>query len=251
MSSIVNTRCERCIFSNPVSSGNPCENKIIEYIKETKKLKVINDFYSIEQYSCKMGFSRDIYEKNKQEASLSEIKQKIVEEACIKYYLIMDITECGPKDIKTLCKKLLSLDIKPAFISFIMFPDESNKKKIETLKKYADNTLMWKAHSFIENISIDDAIHASLDTNFYKNDSRFILIYDPQDISELNLDINTINSEINIMQKFFHYGKKKKRKKLNGLFIHFDNYQTCRSIDKNITTALTSIPEAVIYSYGK
>lgn len=248
---ITNTKCELCMFANAASSDNPCENKLIEFIKDTKKIDIVNNYYVIHDYACKMGFSKEHYEKNKDKLSLAEIKQEIVNRVCMTYYLVMDITKCSTAEIENVCKKLNTIDIKPAFISFILFPSGDNKEKIFTIKKYIDNSIMWKAHTFIENMSFDDAISAALETNFYKNNSRYILIYNPKDIEDLNKDTNQINSDIMILQKIFHYGKKIKSQSLDGLFLRFDNYEICKSIDKDINKALETNTKAIVLNYGE
>lgn len=247
---IKNTTCQKCLFANKASSDNPCEHRLIEHLDGIKKMHIVDDYYVIEEYVCKMGFSKDFYEQNKDSISLEEIKQEMVDRACIRYYLLLDITNLDTKQTQDLCRVLETMDIKPSFISFLLFPSVDNKEKISILKESIDNILMWKAHSFIEAISIDDAIHIALDTNFGSNKSDFLLVYDPTQSDQLNNDINEINSAIIIDQKFFHYAAKSNCEGLNGLFLHFNNYQVCRSIDKNIEAALKTIPESIIFKYG-
>ena len=247
---ITNTSCKKCLFSDKASSDIPCEHNIIEHIKEYKKINIVDDFYVIEDYMCRMGFNKDIFEENKDSVSIDTIKQEIINKACIEYYLVMDITTLTPDGVSQLCDTLISLSIKPKFISFLLFPDDHNKEKILTLKKHIDDHLMWKAHNFISEMPFDDALNVALDTNVGKNNTSFLLIYDNKHIKELDDDINEINSNIIILQKPFHYAKKKKNQNPNGLFMTFKNYNICRSIDNNIEQALSTIPEAIVLEYG-
>lgn len=247
---ITNTNCQKCIFANKANQDEPCQHNIIEYIKDHKKLDIVNDYYVINEYVCRMGFSKDIYEANKDKISLEDIKQEIVDRACMRYYLILDISTTSPEALKNTCDILLDLKIKPAFISFIMLPSDDNKEKITVLKTLTDDKLMWKAHSFIETMDIDNVIHSILDTNFQNNHSEYILIYDINNLEQLDNDINEINSNIIIYQKPFHYARKHNSSNLDGLFMHFNNYQVCRSRDNHIVEALKAIPEAIVLEYG-
>lgn len=247
---IAHTKCQKCLFANKVSSEHPCEHNIIDHVKSHKKLRIENDFYIIENYVCKMGFDKKTYEEHKDKVSLDSIKQEIINRACIAYYLLMNISALNPQEVEQLCHKLVSLSIRPKFISFLLFPDKQNKEKIFTLKRLIDKEFMWKAHSFIDEISINDAIHVALDTNVGQNNTSYLLIYDPSRIEELDNDINEINSDIIIMQKPFHYGKKAVSSDLDGLFMTFSNYNVCRSINKDIKEALSTVPGSVVLEYG-
>ena len=197
-----------------------------------------------------MGFSKEVYETNKDSISIEEIKQEVIERSYIKYYLIMNITDSDTTQIIQMCDQIKEMDIKPSFVSFILFPSSNNKEKIDTLKQNVVGEFELKAHTFVDSISMDDAIHMALDTNFKKNDSNFILLYDITNIRELNADIHELNNDIMINQTPHHYGRKNGSSDLNGLFLHFDNYQVLRSIDKDIIEACKSMPEPTILLYG-
>jgi|688.fasta_scaffold84788_5 hypothetical protein len=247
---ITNTNCKKCLFANKASSDTPCEHNIIEHIKGHKKTSIVDDFYVIEEYMCRMGFNKDVFEKNKDNVSIDVIKQEIINKACMGYYAVIDITTLDPAGVSRLCETLIGLSIKPKFVSFLLFPDDSNKEKILALKNQIGDHFMWKAHSFISEISFDDALNVALDTNVGKNNTSFLLIYDAKNIAELDEDINELNSHIVILQTLFHYAKKKKADGLGGLFMTFSNYNICRSINKNIEQALSTIPEAIVLEYG-
>lgn len=250
---IINTNCKKCLFSDKASSSSPCEHKIIEHIRNIKTLSVDDKgYYTIHEYVCKMGFDKNTYETNKEKISIDEIKQEIVNRACIRYYLVLNITTSTLEEIENVCNVLKELEIKPVFISFIMFKNPENHRRVEILKKHIDNEFMWKAHGFIEEISADEAIHVAIDTNYGKNNSHYLFIYDTKKILELNNDINEINTNITITQKPMHYAIKKNSSDITaGLFLTFNNYQICRSIDKNILESLTSIKDAIVLEYGE
>lgn len=249
---IKNTNCQRCIFSKRANENQSCEHGIIDYVKDIKNISVEDDYYVIHDYVCKMGFNKDIYESNKEKLSLEEIKQEIVNRACVRYYLLMDITSVTLDQMKEICDYLKNMSIKPVFISFIMFKNDNDTEKLKILRNNINDEFMWKVHAFIENISIDDAIHIAIDTNYGKNNSQYLLIYDPEKIDQLDRDINEINMNIIITQKPMHYGRKSTKDSiLDGLFLTFNNYQICRSINKEMSNALDSIPDAIVLEYGK
>jgi hypothetical protein len=247
---IQNTNCSKCLFANKASSDNPCEHGMIDHLKGIKRMKIVDDFYVIEEYACKMGFSKEVYEANKDSVTIEEIKREVVARSYVKYYLMLNLTDSNIEQITEMCDKIKAMDIKPSFVSFMIFPSSNNKEKIDTLKQVIGGAFDWKAHNFIESISIDDAIHMTLDTNFKKYDSNFILLYDINSINEINEDMNELNSDIIIDQKIHHYGRKNGTSGLQGLFLHFDNYQMLRSIDKDIMEAFKSMPEPTVLLYG-
>lgn len=249
---ITNTNCKKCLFSKKVNEKNPCEHGIIDYLKDTKEISIQDDYYVISNYVCRMGFDKNTYDLNKDKISLEEIKQEIVNRACIRYYLLMDITNISLDEMEQICISLKNLEIKPVFVSFILFKHGNDSAKVGLIKELINDEFMWKVHSFIEDMSIDDAIHIAIDTNYGKNNSNYLLIYDPKKITELDHDINEINMNIIITQKPMHYARRYSYDNvLDGLFLTFNNYQICRSIDKKISGALNSIPDAIVLEYGK
>lgn len=248
-----NTRCENCLFSDKASSDHPCEHMIIEHIRDRKKLSIENDFYIIENYTCKMGFSRQSLENNKDKYSIEDIKSQILQNACIKYYLLMDITSLDNKELSKVCQKIKELQIPPKYISFLILNNSkgNSKGKIKTIEESKIQNTEWKSHGFIVQMNKMEAIHLALDTNLKKNNSQLLLFYSPRDIDSLDEDINEINTIVNIDQPNFHVlFKKGKEDSLDGLLMSFDSYSYAKGEDPNILKAISNLEGTIKLSYG-
>lgn len=250
-----NTKCENCLFADVHDSNNPCQHNIIDHIKNIKQLEVHNNYYTIVDYNCKMGFSKRAYENNADKYSIDIIKQEILKNACIKYYLVMDITNASEEEIQHICNKINKLSIPPKYISFLI-RNEDNKKFIKYLNRGKITNTEWKAHGFLVQIDVKEAIHVALDTNLKKNNSQLILFYDKQHIDELDKDTNEINTIINVEQRPFHVLQKNGQKNtaLEGLLISFDAYTFLKSRDHDIMAEIEQLEltndDIVILKYG-
>jgi hypothetical protein len=245
-----NTLCENCLFADHASSQSPCEHEVIKHIKDTKTLNIVNDFYIIEDYMCKMGFSRSAFDSNSEKYCLKEIKQEILKRACIKYYLVMDITDADEEQIARVCSKINELKIPPKYISFLIF-SENSKDKIKSLEQSKITSVEWKAHSFIADVDKNNGLHLALDTNLKKNNSQLLLFYNIDDIDDLDQDINEINTIVNIEQPAFHVLKKNnKENTMDGLFLSFDSYEYAKSQNKDIIRAINDLENTIILNYG-
>jgi hypothetical protein len=197
-----------------------------------------------------MGFSKSAFHSNSEKYSLEEIKKEILKNACIKYYLVMDITEAGPTYISHICSKINELKIPPKYISFLIFSDNS-KEKIQALEESNISNVEWKAHAFIADVDRNNGLHLALDTNLKKNNSQLLLFYGIDDIDDLDQDINEINTIINIEQPAFHVLQKNhKENTIDGLFLSFDSYEYAKSQNKNIIRAINDLENTIILNYG-
>jgi hypothetical protein len=222
---------------------------IIDHIKDSKKLTIENDYYVIENYICKMGFSRTAFENNRDKYSIEDIKSEILNNACIKYYLVMDISDLNKDELLYVCQKIKNLKIRPKYISFITLNKDPGKVRIIEQAKL-DN-VEWKIHNFIVDISKMDAFHLSLDTNIRKNNSRLLLFYSPKDIDSLDDDINEINTIVYIDQPGFHVlCKNGKEDEIDGLLISFDAYLHIKGMDKDIIKAISDLEGTIKLFYG-
>ena len=62
---MISTKCSECMFASPIpdSFSNSCSKNIIDHISSIKKItKDSNNFNIIENYACRYGFSKKIYE---------------------------------------------------------------------------------------------------------------------------------------------------------------------------------------------
>lgn len=245
-----NTLCESCLFADHASSQSPCEHDVIKHIKDSKTLKTVNDFYVIENYMCKMGFSKRAFDSNAEQFSVEDIKQEILKNACIKYYLVMDITEANEEHLTRICSKINELKIPPKYMSFLIF-SENSKDKIKILEKSKISNVEWKAHSFIADVDKNNGLHLALDTNLKKNNSQLLLFYGIEDIDDLDQDVNEINTIVNIEQPAFHVlQKNNKENTIDGLFLSFDSYEYAKSQNKDIIRAINDLENTIILNYG-
>lgn len=250
-----NTRCENCLFAHKYDSENPCEHGIINHIKDIKTLEVQNDYYTIVDYNCKMGFSKKAFENNSDKYTLDIIKQEILKNACIKYYLVMNITDSSEEEIHYICKKINELSIPPKYVSFLI-KNEDNKKFIKYLNQGKINNTEWKAHGFLVEMEDIESIHVALDTNLKKNNSQLLLFYDKKNIDSLDRDVNEINTIINIEQKSFHILQKNGQQKheIDGLLISFDGYTFLKGRNHNIMEEIEQFEltsdDIIILKYG-
>lgn len=246
-----NTNCQTCLFASPNTDPNPCEHGIIDHIKDTKKLDIVDNYYVINDYQCKMGFSKSVAESNK-ELSKEIIKSEILKNSCIKYYLVINLTHSSEQDILHLGKKLNELKLPPKYISFLAI-SKNNKLIYDALNKTGITNIPWKAHGYVDEIDEMDAANMALDTNLRNNGSQVLLFYDAKKIDDLDNDINEINTIINIDQTPLHAMMKKEQKQdeLSGLFISFSSYCFLKTQDHNILNALNNIPNTIILRYGQ
>ena len=84
---MTNTHCKICLFADKTSESECCEFGIIDDIKNIKTLEIIDDYWYIKNYRCFYGFSKELYESHKDDFINIDIKEHIVNQAKISYYL--------------------------------------------------------------------------------------------------------------------------------------------------------------------
>jgi hypothetical protein len=195
---IINSGCEKCLFSDKASSEEPCKFNIINHIANSKSLKVIDDYYYIENYQCQYCLSKDFYLKNKEEFEGVDIMEQIKQKAYLKYYLIIDCDKSV--DTKQLINKILDLGVSPKFVSFIVRDEDSVSGLVRELTK-TETPFVWKVHAIaVQDMSFDDALKSVLDTNIKTCKSNYIWIRSYDQMIEDNKEIETINYLVNIKQ---------------------------------------------------
>lgn len=231
----MNTSCQNCYFSDKASSSQACQFDIVNQIKDEKNISIKNDYYYIENYSCRYGFSRTQYETNKKDLEDIDLKQYILEKQLVSYYLIIDHRE--NISIKNICENINKLQIKPKFISIFCY--EANiGPYLDDLNKYLDNKLKWKTHNFLtKTTSTSLAIKTALDTATNLSDINYIWINKSDQIQNLieSNAIEKINYIVNIQQPVCNFVKSKFSDNLYTVFL---NTQTYQYITKNINQML-------------
>jgi hypothetical protein len=249
------TSCRKCLFAHPALQNEACEHGVVEHLLSTnhKKLSVVDEYYEIEDYQCRMGFSKETFETNKDSISIEDIKRSILNNAAIQIHLVLDITDINTETLTKHCQTISGGSILPKFISFCLFShSKHNQEKIETIRKTLALDIPWKTHVFLEGTSYTEALHSIIGGNKNANGAKFVLIYNIDKSSELEQDINEINTICIIEQRDFHVMKKRGHDNTDftGLLISYTNYFTARRAEENILNAINSTPEIISYEYG-
>lgn len=222
----LSTSCEKCIFSNPVNSDKCCEFSIIDTIKDTKKIDIKNDYYYINNYVCRYGFS-----KNNKEKLLSDFPDiNLIEyskyNAYIKYYLVINNID-NPDKILDVCNTIKSLTIKPQGIS-ILTKQDNLPEIIKKAEKILGDSNLWRLHNFF-NPDIDFAVglNVAMSTNNYFKSSNFLWTINDNQLTDMinNKAIEQINYIVNILQPDIGIMQSKLTTDyISGVFLTKQNY---------------------------
>lgn len=246
---MLSTKCEKCLFANQ-NNGNEfteCSQNIIQRIKDKKTITQEDNFNVIQEYACRYGFAKEIYETNKNELKDIDLLQQIKTNAQIKYYLLLDVD--SQHDIDHIIDTLNNLEIKPQFVS-LMFRNPELKGFTQQDKELLTSkiNIQWKCHNFTHPINLQEAIDHILSTNMQISKSSHFLVYDSIDLQKLSLDINYINDILVLYQKP-HIAMIKDFTTLNKLFMSFENYKVAKSLGENILDILKNESQAEIIEF--
>lgn len=245
---MINTKCSQCLFASNTSVINDrCSKNIIPKIQDIKTITFDDDnFAIIENYACKFGFSKEVYESNQHLFDEDKFQELMTKNSTIKLYLILDIHDID--NISHISDQLNQLPIKPQYISLLLRDPTSQKFTEDTANVLNDKLkgCMWKAHSFLENISLIDSIDHILATNIRANNTTHFLVYDSDDIGSLSKSINYINDIIMLYQKP-HIAILNNKTTLYGLAISFENYKVAKSLQDNFFHAITQESSLLFY----
>lgn len=245
---MVNTKCAQCLFaSNSEDISKQCSKNILDIIKDTKNIAYDDDgFAVIENYACRFGFSKQIYNDNRSMFTDEQFDSLMHKNSTIRLYLMLDIDD--KTDIYELCEHINTLKIKPSHISFL-FRDPANKKFDEDAAKYLNSNMKiesWKSHGFLEKISMIDAIDHVLATNIKSNRTTHFLVYNSENIDFLSKHIEYINDIVMLYQKP-HIAILKDKNSLDNLAISFDNYKVAKSLKDNFFNAIIEESDILFY----
>lgn len=251
---MINTKCSECMFAEPITDNDPstgCSKNIIEKIKNVKKIfqEPDSSFNTIENYACRYGFSKKIYEEHKEKFEGDEFDKMIRANGRFRYYLLLDCSD-HTIDFDNIISGISQLDIKPSAISFIFrsvsFRPFLPEKHNDICNNLFNNT-KWKAHNFLYNISLDSSIDHILSTNSRMNDTSHFLVYDSNRINALNNDIININNNIILYQKPMVVMTETKIN-LHKFCMSFENYSVAKQISSNLLDIYKDINETdIIY----
>lgn len=235
---MLNTKCEKCLFAQPIDSKESvkCSQGVIDKIQNFKTIFQENNFNIIQEYACRFGFAKDIYEQHKEELKDIDLLQQIKANAEVKYYLLLDIqTEC---DINEIIDKLNNLENKPQFVSFMFrSPDLRRFTNEDKELLISKSKIEWKSHNFVSHLPMQESIDHILSTNMKISKSSHLLVYNSLDLNNLLLDISVINDNLLLYQKP-HIAMIKNLNNLYGLFMSLENYKVAKSLGDDILEIL-------------
>lgn len=240
---MLRTNCSKCYFSDTVSSDRPCVFFIPDAIKDKKRLDVIDDFFYIDNYTCKYGIARDVVENKILKEHPIDIVEYAKYQAGLKYILYIKIKQ---QDFAETCNRIKSLSILPQYVH-MTFDTDYDFQNTTTIaqQQFANCQFKWKLHKFIENQPEYKQIYLSVSTNTqllqYKN---IWIVTDDLLIDYANNDcINTINYIMNIEQPLLGIlNHTKATKYLYGLFMTTENlYGIWSNVSNDLDSAIRSL----------
>lgn len=194
-----NTYCENCLFAQKISSKlNTCKFNIIDKIKNTKELTIENDYYKINNYLCRFGFSKNTYDANKSTIQDINLEQELLARLKLRYYLIIDARYID--DHNDIIDKIQTTKYQPQYVSVLVENDTKAKQYISRLETDPNRTYGYKIHCILENGSFSKVLPIVLDTNLRKNNSQYLWIANPNTISNIDESIQSIQEIIQIDQ---------------------------------------------------
>jgi hypothetical protein len=219
--------------------GAICSKNIIQQIKDTKNIITEDGFNIIENYACRYGFSKQIYEQYKDRWDPQDFEKRMLENSRIRYYLLLDCYDPG-LDLNHIIQHIPQLNIPPKSVSF-MFRSLNFRPFIQEhqdflLSNYKD--IRWKAHNFLEEISLEDGIDHILSTNAKNNDTSIFLVYNAKDLLFLDHDIQTINDNM-ILYQSPTIAIVDHNNTLYRLAMSFENYKVAKTLGPNLIPVLT------------
>lgn len=238
----INTNCERCLFSDIASSKEPCKFDIINHIGINKNLKVVNDYYYIDNYQCQYCLSKEVYLKNKDQFDSVDVIEYIKQKVLLQYYLIIDCNQSI--DVDAILSKIMNLSIAPKFVSFIVRNEESDSvpNLIKRLSQ-AETNFIWKIHDSDKEIEFDEILKSVLDTNIKICKSRYIWIRSYDQLMNDNDEISIINYLVNIKQDSVSVLCSSESDTIHSCFLNIKDYE---DLITNVSSCLYNAIKTVV-----
>lgn len=247
---MINTKCKECMFayvSVEQTNSPTCSKNIIEQIKTTKNILQEDGFNIIENYACRYGFSKQIYEQYKDQWDPQDFENRLLANSRIRYYLLLD---CYDTDLNfdNIIRDIPNLNIPPSSVSFMFrnlnFRPFDQKHQDFLLSNY--QSIKWKAHNFLEEMALEAGIDHILSTNAKSNNTSVFLVYNAKDLQLLNTDINAINNNM-ILYQIPMIAMIDRNNTLYRLAMSFDNYKVAKTLGENLIPVLTQESSILYY----
>lgn len=194
-----NTYCENCIFSEKISSQkNTCKFNIIDSIKNTKELVIENDYYKINNYLCRFGFSRKTYEANKEAIQTVNFEQELIDRLRLRYYLVIDARHIDNHE--PIITSIKNAKYHPQYVSVLVENDIKAKEYISALETDPNRQYGYKIHCVLEEGDFSRVLSMVLDTNLRRNNSQYLWVADKNTILDIDKSIQSIQQIIQVDQ---------------------------------------------------
>lgn len=238
----MNTSCKKCYFASAASSNQPCRLKIIDLIKDTKILSVVDGFYQIEDYFCRYGVSKEIYETKIKDMNI-DIESYAINRIIPKYLLYI-ISNGNNNSIDHICNQITKLTIKPEAVSIVTRKNYDNSiDAIKCCEKILNTSVDWKLHIRLDDDHDEKAAKNILSTDQRCSNCQFIFF-----VREELFDNIVENDSIGVIDMIVHRLQPKDISILcsklnsdyfNGIFMRMDNFKNSTSVfQENISNII-------------
>jgi hypothetical protein len=245
------------MFAKPANDQQPCEFQIPSCIEDIHECIVKEDYWYLKNYKCKFALSENFFNsqmKKTIEENNIDIKEYIVSKNTIRYYLLINFDN-HDYNVEKLCHQIKNLQIPPKFIAIMFYLQDKDfmSNVVNAFKDIIGDSIEYKIHNFVEEISKNEALFTVMETTSKKNNSEYlwILDIDSLDYSVEDESIAKINYQINAIQPICNMLKSKNSNdNFNTLFLHFENYSgITKNINQSLSVGIESIPNMVINNY--
>lgn len=247
---MINTKCKECMFSKPNDQGaDTCAKNIINKIQSIKTITQDSDGYNIiENYACRYGFSKQIYTEHLDKWDPVDFEKRLLANSQIRYYLLLDCYD-DTTDMDTIIQTIPKLSIPPKAVSFMFrslsYRPFNNTYQDFLLANYQD--IYWKAHNFLEELSLEQSIDHILSTNLKNNNTAIFLVYNARDLGSLDKDVATINDNMILYQLPMIAMIDHNNNSLYRLAMSFDNYKVAKTLGDSLIPVLTQESDIIHY----
>ena len=194
----VHTPCKNCVFA--VYDNNTQTDCSLHYIEKFKhnNIEILEaydnqkEFYIINNKQC-IGYTKKswLIKHNLLDAPITEIVTKYQQYNKLNYVAVINTKGLSLDNVVKVLDNIKKLNIKPAKVVLVRYPDPNNKLEYSTLKSFLDNLhIEWKLQSSVD---IDTPFYVFVDNiATIETKYRFVLgVVEPT--NEMNSIINKAN----------------------------------------------------------
>lgn len=217
-----NTLCRNCHFAKEITADEPCKFGIPELIKDIHSIRTIDNYYVLDNYTCRYGISEKIYQENIDKFTGIDLIEYTKQQNVISYTLAIVLDK--DSDYNKVIEHINMLSIKPHYLMIICNNNGNNIH--QALKSSLKTEIKYKVHSFLAETPLPQNLHTAIETNKNNIGNMFwILDYNDFIKYSTNDSIQNLNYLINVAQPPVHYFRPSGSKSnFSGIFINLPNY---------------------------